>query len=377
MARAPTLLLTGATGLIGRLLAERLRNRRPDLRLLLLTRCRERIAPHFVGRGVEIVEGDITNPGLGLDREQLRRLEADVTEVIHCAADTRFGLPLETARASNVTGTTTMLEIARRCCRLEKFAHVSTAYVAGRTPGRIASVYRAHDNGYVNTYQQSKHEAEKRVVEMSGEVPSVIFRFSSLVGHSRTGVVEQFNYVHQLIKLLPRNPLPVVPADPGAPVDLVATDVAVDTFTELYESNFIPGQVHQICAGAERSMTVRQVIDRTVAIFNGHPKARRWLPLRVPELIPTADFERFIERRLTEHDDPLLRELLRVTSFFLPHLAIRQEFDHDRFSAPPIAEVYDKVVAYCIDTNWGVQRGGGAISTDGSKAITRIDPISS
>ncbi len=361
MASAPTLLLTGATGLVGRLLAERLRNSRPDLRLLLLTRCRNRIAPQLVGRGVEILEGDITLPGLGLDREQLRRLEADVTEVIHCAADTRFGLPLETARASNVTGTATLLEIARQCRRLEKFAHVSTVYVAGRTAGRIQAVYRGHDNGYVNTYQQSKHEAEKRVVEMSGELPAAIYRFSSLVGHSRSGAVEQFNYVHQLIKLLPRNPLPVVPADPDVPVDLIATDVAADTFTELYESNFVSGQVHQICTGAERSLRVRQVIDRTVAIFDCHPKARRWLPLRVPELIPTEEFERFIERRLKEHDDALLRELLRATSFFLPHLAIRQEFDNestrtamDRFNVPPIAEVFDRVVTYCIDTNWGV-----------------------
>src|SRR5260370_20240137 len=171
MASAPTLLLTGATGLVGRLLAERLRNSRPDLRLLLLTRCRNRIAPQLVGRGVEILEGDITLPGLGLDREQLRRLEADVTEVIHCAADTRFGLPLETARASNVTGTATLLEIARQCRRLEKFAHVSTVYVAGRTAGRIQAVYPGHDNRYGNSEQQSEHEAGKGAVGIASGLP--------------------------------------------------------------------------------------------------------------------------------------------------------------------------------------------------------------
>src|SRR6266545_841229 len=222
---APTLLLTGATGLVGRELVKRLRLARPDRRLLLLTRRAERLAT-LAGSGIDVIEGDVSLPGFGVDEQRLRGMEASVTEIIHCAADTRFGLPLDEARAANVGGTGNLLDVARRCRRLEKLAHVSTAYVAGRTAGRIPESYRAHNSGYMNSYQQSKHEAEERVVRSMADVPAAIFRFSSLIGDSHSGRVEQFNYVHQLIKLLPRNVFAVAPGDPAAPVDLLPTDVA-------------------------------------------------------------------------------------------------------------------------------------------------------
>jgi nucleoside-diphosphate-sugar epimerase len=305
-----TLLLTGATGLVGRELLKRLTGP-----VLPITR----------------PQHDIRRPLVGLD---LR----DVTAIIHCAADTRFSLPLDEARAANVIGTENVLDVARRCPRLEKFAHVSTVYVAGRTAGRIAETYAAHGSGYTNSYQQSKHEAEERVVRAMAEIPASIYRFSSIIG------TEQSTYVHQLLRLLPRNIFPVAPGDPEAPVDLIATDVAVDTLAAMFASHFVPGSVHQICTGAEGSMTVREVVDRAVAIVQ---------PKRVPELVPLDEYERFIERRLAARDDPLLRELVRVTNLFLPHLAIRQLFDNDSCRAvmPPsdIRAAYDDVVRFCYE----------------------------
>jgi len=81
-------------------------------------------------------------------------------------------------------------------------------------------------------------------------------------------------------------------------------------------------------------LAVRQVLDRTVDVFQRHSKARRWLPLRVPELVPLDKYERYMQRRLDERDDALLRELVRVTNLFLPHLAIAQNFDREVFMRP-------------------------------------------
>lgn len=348
---APTLLLTGATGLVGRELIQPLLSARPDRRLLLLTRQRARLSDCTISPQVSVVEGDLREPDLGID-------PAVVTEVIHCAADTRFGLPLADARAANVTMTENLLRFARRCRRLEKFAHVSTAYVAGRTTGRIEERYLDHQNGYVNTYQQSKHEAEERVVRAMEDLPVALYRFSSIIGDSVTGKVKQFNYVHQLIKLLPRNVMPVVPGDAAAPIDLIPTDWAVGALATLFDSQFVAGRVHQICAGAERSLTVRQVIDRTVSVFQRHPKAQRFLPLRVPALVTMQEYEQYVEKRLST-GDPLLKELVRVIGLYLPHLALAQAFDNTSIrplldALPPIAETYENIVAHCIDTNWGL-----------------------
>lgn len=351
---APTLLLTGATGLVGRELLQPLLSARPDRRLLLLTRRRARLSDCAISPRISVVEGDLREADLGID-------PAVVTEIIHCAADTRFDLSLAEARAANVTTTENLLRFARRCGRLEKFAHVSTAYVAGRTTGRIEERYLDHQNGYVNTYQQSKHEAEERVVRAMEDLPVALYRFSSIIGDSLTGQVKQFNHVHQLIKLLPRNVMPVVLGDPDAPVDLIPTDWAVSTMASLFDSQFVAGRVYQICAGAERSLTVRQVIDRTVGVFERHPKARRFLPLRVPTLVTAQEYDEYVEKRLSARD-PLFKELVRVLGLYLPHLALPQAFDNISIlplldSLPPVAETYEKVLAHCLDTNWSLRPG--------------------
>lgn len=79
-------------------------------------------------------------------------------------------------------------------------------------------------SAFCNTYQQSKYEAEQ-VVLASG-LPAAVFRLSSILGDSRTGEIRRFTYVHQLIRLLPRNVLPVAPCDPEAPLDLIPTEWA-------------------------------------------------------------------------------------------------------------------------------------------------------
>ena len=89
-------------------------------------------------------------------------------------------------------------------------------------------------------------------------------------------------------------------------------------------------------------MSVREVIDRAAAILQ---------PKRVPALVPLAEYERFVRRRLETHGDPLFREIVRVTNLFLPHLAIRQMLDNDscRAAMPPfdIRAVFDDVVRFC------------------------------
>ena len=58
--------------------------------------------------------------------------------VMHCAASISFDLPLDEARLINVEGTREIIGLAREaksCGRLDRFIHVSTAYVAGITKG--------------------------------------------------------------------------------------------------------------------------------------------------------------------------------------------------------------------------------------------------
>jgi thioester reductase-like protein len=197
---AAVLLLTGASGLVGGGLLTLLSGNK---RGFLLTREPQKLAAglnridHFT-----VLKGDLTRPHLGLDDRTHAELKNSITEIIHCAADTRFGISLESARGINTAGTQKVLELASGCLRLQKFAFISTVYVVGRSAGYFSEDRIRHQNGFCNTYQQSKYEAEQLVSEAMGDLPAAVFRLSSLIGHSVTGAVAQFNHVHRLVRLL-------------------------------------------------------------------------------------------------------------------------------------------------------------------------------
>src|SRR6188508_415326 len=123
-------LLTGATGFVGREVLSRFLSR-DDRDVYALVRASddvqagERLPAH--GR-LTAVTGDIEEPGLGLSEETAQRLRRDVTTVLHCAASVSFELPLEESRRVNVDGTRHMAGFARTCPGLERFSYVSTAY---------------------------------------------------------------------------------------------------------------------------------------------------------------------------------------------------------------------------------------------------------
>lgn len=56
-------------------------------------------------------------------------IEAETSVILHCAATTRFTEPLKVAIELNTLGAQRMMELAKRCPKLQSYIHVSTAYV--------------------------------------------------------------------------------------------------------------------------------------------------------------------------------------------------------------------------------------------------------
>jgi nucleoside-diphosphate-sugar epimerase len=337
------LFLTGATGLVGGGLLRRLLATRPELRVVALAR---RPSPALAHPRVTVVAGDVTRAGCGIDAE----LRASITEVIHCAADTRFSISLDDARAANAVGTANVLALARGCPRLEKFAHLSTVYVAGRRTGRIPAAPADTDAGFSNVYQRSKHEAEQLVLEAMDQLPIAIYRLSTILGEAATGRVRRFNYVHKLLRLLPKNVLPLLPGDLAAPIDLIPFEWAIEALATLFETRFRAGGVHQVCAGPRASLTVGDLRDLTLRGYESHGVG----PLRVPEFVSLEEYEAFVQESMLG-TDVLLKEVLRALGHFLPHLALHQAFEPTDVgvSLLPVRDYYGKVLAYCLATDWG------------------------
>ena len=200
MSSNPVLLLTGTTGLVGGEILKQLLATTQDRQITVLSRKPNSANVRGLNSKVTYLQGDLTQPNLGLDVACYADLQRSLTEIIHCAADTHFGLSLAQARETNTEGTRNLLELARRSRKLEKFGHISTLFIFGRSTGWLTEAPCHHLNGFFNTYQQSKYEAEELMLEAMSEVPVSIYRLSSIIGDSRSGQVRQFNYVHRLIQ---------------------------------------------------------------------------------------------------------------------------------------------------------------------------------
>src|SRR5262249_30743741 len=166
------LLLTGATGLVGSGLLTQFSGKRR--RFILLSREPQTLATLSRANGSTMLKGDVTRPHLGLNDRTYAELKCSITEIIHCAADTRFGISLNSARETNTAGTREVLDLAFQCARLQKLAYISTVYVVGRSAGYFPEDRIIHQNGFCNSYQQSKYEAEQLVVATMGDLPAAI-----------------------------------------------------------------------------------------------------------------------------------------------------------------------------------------------------------
>lgn len=93
--------------------------------------------PDFVREKVEIVEGDLTQPGLGLDRQTAGRLQKNLDLVINSSGLTDFNPDLRDALATNTDAPLNLLDFVRTSDHAG-LLHLSTCYVAGEHDGRVA-----------------------------------------------------------------------------------------------------------------------------------------------------------------------------------------------------------------------------------------------
>ncbi|XP_041471923.1 fatty acyl-CoA reductase 1-like [Lytechinus variegatus] len=144
-----TLMITGATGFIGKVMLEKLLRCCPDIRrVFLLVRPKSGIKasarieeitsgilfdkvreaqPGFQSKLIPI-ESDLMDSDLGLKEEDIRTLQQETELVFHMAATVRFDEKLSHSLHLNVQATRKILELSRGMKKLLVFQHVSTAY---------------------------------------------------------------------------------------------------------------------------------------------------------------------------------------------------------------------------------------------------------
>ncbi len=210
------LLLTGATGLLGQYLLRDLlragvrvaalvrstRHATARQRVELALRHFEQQAGRLLPRPV-VLEGDLTQPGLGLAPAHADWIAEHCTAVLHSAASITFYADSATGEPyrTNVDGTRHLLELCPQT-RLESFHHVSTAYVCGRRAGRIGESELDAGQTFGNDYERSKLEAERLVRQAAFPTPATIYRPAILVGDSHSGYTSTFHGFYAPLKIL-------------------------------------------------------------------------------------------------------------------------------------------------------------------------------
>ncbi len=210
------LLLTGATGFLGRYLLRELLSAGYHVAVLARSTAArtasERIAAlrawceETTGRCLPaptVLCGELTLPDLGLSPGDRCWLDAHCRSVIHAAAQTVLRqTPDGEPTRSNVDGTRHLLDL---CVRLgiKEFHHLSTAFVCGNRTGPIQEDELDCGQDFRNAYERSKWEAERRVRQMA-RIRATIYRPSVIVGDSRTGHTSVYQGFYRFLELADR-----------------------------------------------------------------------------------------------------------------------------------------------------------------------------
>ncbi|QZH58903.1 carboxylic acid reductase [Mycolicibacterium farcinogenes] len=243
-----TVLLTGATGFLGRYLALEWLERMDlvDGKVICLVRAKSaeeararldktfdsgdpKLLAHYrelAADHLEVIAGDKGEADLGLDRATWQRLADTVDFIVDPAALVNHVLPYSELFGPNALGTAELIRIALTT-RIKPFAYVSTIGVGGGIePGKFVedadireiSATRRVDDSYANGYGNSKWAGEvllREAHDLAG-LPVTVFRCDMILAD--TTYAGQLNLPDMFTRMM---------------FSLVATGVAPKSFNQL------------------------------------------------------------------------------------------------------------------------------------------------
>ncbi|GAB5573646.1 fatty acyl-CoA reductase 2 [Prionailurus iriomotensis] len=272
-----SILITGATGFMGKVLMEKLFRTSPDLKVIyILVRTKagqttqqrvfqilnsklfekvKEVCPN-VHEKIRAIYADLNQNDFAISKEDMQELLSCTNIIFHCAATVRFDDPLRHAVQLNVTATQQLLLMASQMPKLEAFIHISTAfsncnlkhideviYPCPVEPKKIIDSMEWLDDAIIdeitpkligdrpNTYTYTKALGEMVVQQESGNLNIAIIR-PSIVGATWQepfpGWVDNLNGPSGLIIAAGKGFLRSIRATPMAVADLIPVDTVVN-----------------------------------------------------------------------------------------------------------------------------------------------------
>jgi thioester reductase-like protein len=213
---------------------------------------------------VQLVEGDLHAPGLGIDQTTRHALREDVGSILHIAAS----LNRKSEKAclnTNLRGTLSVIQLARELHdhgRLNRYSHVSTVAVAGQRSREVVQEDDAvdFDRSDYDPYGRTKKFCEHMAHELLADIPHLIFRPSIVMGDSRFPATTQFDMVRAFCIIAD---LPIIPLPPDVRLDIENADWVGHAIATIHNKPNPRWRIYHLSAGTG-SLTARQIADAMV-----------------------------------------------------------------------------------------------------------------
>ena len=233
-------LVAGATGFVGRfLIAELLKQGHQVFALVRNQAAQQPILESWLGEKqlaldkLTFIQGDVTQPNLGISGQDWNRLAA-VNTLYNSSALFAWQLGMQQARAVNVEGALNLLRCVQQHCTLKRAVHVSgymltikdhlhQAGVCLDQPEKTSwqAVYQ-----HLGAYEASKIEAHFAWIQQAQKlaVDWTIIHPATVVGDELTGEIPMNQPIAQMVDLLKRKKMSAIPATPKHYLPLVRVD---------------------------------------------------------------------------------------------------------------------------------------------------------
>jgi nucleoside-diphosphate-sugar epimerase len=290
-----TVLLTGASGVVGRAVLDRL----GEMDVICLVH-----RTPVTGARVSSVRGDVRQHRLGLSDAAYADLTGRIDAVIHCAAITEFNRTDGSLEDTNIEGTRHMVALAEDAG--VPLYHVSTAFLHAKPQG---------ERGKTATgYAASKRAGED--VVRAARTPHVILRPSVVIGDSQTGDVASFQGLYGVVGAIFKGVVPMIPFDPTWPIDFIPCDVVADAIVTVVERGITSGEFW--LTSGEKALSLKDAVAEAVDLG-----AELGLGATMPKFVPPDLFDRLIAPVFLEALPARVRvTAIRLLEFFAAYLSM-------------------------------------------------------
>ncbi|GJQ85954.1 hypothetical protein Trydic_g21802 [Trypoxylus dichotomus] len=351
--------VTGGTGFLGKALVEKLLRSCVNIdSIYLLMRpkrgmgCEQRLKELFKNpvfnkikeaspdslTKIKIIEGDVSQPNLGMSEIDREKLAEKINIVFHCAATVRFDENIRNAVILNTLGTKRVLDFASELRNLKSFVHVSTAYSnADRReieeqvykppfdpksllncidvlPDEALDILISKVKGqHPNTYTLTKSMAEYIVLEYSGKLPVAIVRPSIVTAAWKEpfpGWVDNISGITGIMMEIGRGSIKSIICKENMIMDLIPVDIVANMLiaaawhTTAYRSNSMriynctSGQINKVSwrdFGLLTQNYARQYPTKYLSWYPGFSyrtnRVAHWIYSLISQTLPACMFD--------------------------------------------------------------------------------------